>query len=1076
MRIGRRLVKGMVWGVVLIASILAGGLWFVYVYLTDGTTVARMIKDSASRYLPGSTLEPGRARLSLFGGSLALHEAMIRQPIDGVAFLALRIPWLQIQFSPRRLFSQGRLEVAEIRASHPVLRLKRRRNGRWNIQGLLADPWPGPELDKSPPIVITNGTLELVDDLDHAPAPPGGPARAALAPAVLRELMLRIDNVAGSLYKFEGSARGDMFDRLALDGTLDIETGIIELGGSLSGLTLSEALRRRIPVEARPAVDQLALNGGLVDLEGVRLKYDPKAPPAARLRHHAQVRLREGVWECTKLPFPLSEVSAQGVLDDGVLELKHLEGANGQTTVRAAGRLGLPPNACTCFDINLEINDLELDRRLRARTPPEFDELWDVFSPRGRVNVDLRVSRVVEAGPVEVAATVDCRDVAGVYRHFPYPLDHLTGRIEMAGGRVMLDLETLVGGKPIRLKGEIDEPGDDAVVKLVIEADGAPVDETFKKALPPDVRKILADFNPSGVVKARAVVNRRPEPGPDPKPEGLITIDAVVDLAERCEMTWKPLPFAIRDLTGRLELHPDSWTFKDMRGRNGQAIVTASGRVEKLPIARTKKGEEPLKVDVYLRAANLPLSDELKRALPQAWGRKTWDIINPAGACDIETAEVHVAPGRPDRTHIVIIPRPESSVRLEVPRSPGLSKEKGGVVELRMDRVGGRFVFDDGAVRMHDVGFEFRGAQARFAKGAVTVEDSGRFDLAVNDLWVDGLRFDEGLRKKMPQLMAQPALRLDDGRTFRARGDLEIGWSGRPGDLAWCRWDKTLVVFLNNTVKTAIPLEHVQGQIQGVQGWSNGAVFEVGGVLRLDSVVVAGQQFTELESPFSVKNGVARLENLKGIFLGGQLLGEGRISLDTTPRYAATLALDGAKLQEYARTLPGRQSFSGTLGARIAVSGLGNDVRNLQGEGEAHITEGTLGELPPVLKLARIVNRFLDVAPSADTPRNRGKTAFDSADVVFTIQNGTTTFDPIKFTGNAISLQGQGTMGPTGALDLKLSVLWGRDRIHVPVLSDFAREASTPFLIARIKGTLANPLPKLEPLPQFGEFLKKLRQ
>ncbi len=1070
MRMRRRLLKGLIWGLLLVASILAGGLWFVYVYLTDGTTVARLIKEGAARYLPGSTLEPGRARLSLLGGSLVLHDAMIRQPIEGVPFMALRVPYLQVQFSPRRLFSRGKLEVAEVRASHPVLRLKRRKDGRWNLQGLLADPWPGPDLDKSPPIVITNGVLEVIDDVDAS----AGARQPPHAPAVLRELMLRIDNVSGSLYKFEGSARGDMFDRLALEGTLDIDSGRLDLGGSLSGLTLSEALRRRIPVEARPAVDQLALNSGLLDLEGVRVHYDPKAAPAARFRHHAEVRLREGVWECSKLPFPLSEVSAMAVIDDSVLELKHLDGINGQTTVRATGKLGLPPGEDSALDLDLEITDLELDRRLRARTPPEYDELWDVFSPRGRVNVNLHLARSIASGPVDVAASVDCRDVAGVYRHFPYPLDHLTGRIALAKGRLTLDLETLVGGKPIRLKGEIDDPGDDALVRLVIEADGAPVDDTFKKALPPKVRSILGDFNPSGVVKARAVVNRRPECGPDPKPEGLIAIDAVVDLAERCEMTWKPLPFTIRDLTGRLELHPDLWTFRNMSGRNGQAIVTASGKVEKLPVPRGKNGQDPLKVDVYLRAANLPLSDELKRALPQAW-RKTWDTINPAGSCDIETAQIHVSPGQPDRTHIVILPRPESSVRLEIPRAPGGSRDQGGIVELRMDKVGGRFVFDDGAVEMQDGRFEFRGAEARFAKGSVKVEDTGRFDLAVKDMWVDGLRFDKDLRQKMPPLMAQTALRLDDGRTFRARGDLEIGWSGRPGDLAWCRWDRTLVVFVDNTVKTAIPLEHVQGQIQGVRGWSNGAGFEVAGVLRLDSVVVAGQQFTELESPFSVKDGMARLENLKGTFLGGQLLGEGRISLDTTPRYTATLSLDGAQLQEYARTLAGHQSFGGTVRARIAVSGLGNDVHNLQGEGDAHISQGTLGELPPVLKLARIVNRFLDIAPStADTPKNRGKTAFDSADVAFTIANGTTTFDPIKFTGNAISLQGQGTMGPTGALDLKLSVLWGRDRIHVPLLSDFAREASAPFLIARIKGTLAYPIPKLEPLPQFSEFIKSL--
>ncbi len=1069
MRIGRRLVKGLVWATVLVASILAGGLGFLFVYLTDGATVSRLIRESAARFLPGSTLEPGRVRLSILGGGLVLHEALIRQPVDSTAFTTLRVPYLQVGFSPRRLL-QGRLEVTEIRASHPVLRLTRRKDGTWNIQGLLADPWPGPKVDASPPITITNGTLELVDDAEIRTAD-GRPVRA---PAVLRELSLRIETAGGSRYKFEGSARGDMFDRLALEGTMDLATGVVELSGSLSGMTISEAFRRRIPLEARAGFQQLAMSGGVVDVESVRVLYDPRAAVGARLRYEAELRLRDAVWECSKLPFPLSEVSAHAVLSNDRLVIKHLEGTNGQTTARAQGVFALGPVPGSVFDLRLDLSDLELDERLRMHTPKEFDDLWDLLGIRGRVDSEVHLQRAGADRDVDVSAVVTCRDVAGVYRDFKYPLDHITGQVRMAGKRVTLDLHSLVGGKPLSIKGQIDDPGEDAVVHLEIEAEAAPVDDLFKKALPPDIRKLVDEFNPSGVVHARAVVDRRPEIGPGVRPEGLIAINADIDLDERCEMTWNPLPFPLRDLKGRLELHPDSWIFKNIRGRNGQTMVAASGSVERLPIACKVPGQDPLKVDVVLQAVNLPFTDELKRSLQPGW-RKAWDTINPAGACDIETAEVHVYPGKPDRTHIVIIPRKEASVRLEVPRTPGVPKEKGGIIELRMDRVGGRFVFDDGAVGMKDVSFEFRGAPAYFTSGTVQLEDTGRFDLAVTGLRVEGIRFDPDLRKKMPHLMSQLALRIDDGKTFSARGDLEIGWSGRPGDLAWCRWDNTLVVFLDNTVRTAIPLEHIQGQIERMHGWTNGTGVELAGVIRLDSVVVAGQQITAAESPFSVKGGLAKLENLQARYLGGRLLGQGQISLDTTPRYQAQLSLDGAKLEQLARTLPGRQSFEGLLSARVAVSGLGTDVHNVHGQGEGHVTQGRLGELPPLFKLARVINRFLDVAPSvAESPRNPGRTAFDSADVVFTIDHGTTRFDPIKFTGNAFSLQGQGTLDPQGALDLKLSVLLGRDRFHVPFLSDFTREASTPFLIARVKGTLSYPQPTIEALPQFRDFLKRL--
>ena len=360
-------------------------------------------------------------------------------------------------------------------------------------------------------------------------------------------------------------------------------------------------------------------------------------------------------------------------------------------------------------------------------------------------------------------------------------------------------------------------------------------------------------------------------------------------------------------------------------------------------------------------------------------------------------------------------------------------------------------------------------------RGTVFLEDSGRFDLAVSELDVKDIRFDLDLRKKMPPLMAQFALRLDDGNTFRARGDLEIGWTGEPGVPAWCRWKKMLVVFDGNTVKTGIPLEHIQGQLEKVSGSSDGATLEVDGIMKLESVSVLGQQITKVESPFSIKQGVARLISVQGRFLKGDFLGEDCwIALDANPHYHAKLSIHGAQLQDYARTVSGRQSYQGYIDARIELGGLGNDVRNLHGGGEAHITQGNLGELPPLLRLAKVLPAVLNISAISDRPRTSGKTAFDSADVVFTIAHGLTTFDPIKFTGNAFSLQGQGAMDPHGKLDLQLNVLWGRDRLHIPLLSDFTREASTPILIVHVQGTPSYPQYNIEPLPIFNDILRAL--
>ena len=134
-----------------------------------------------------------------------------------------------------------------------------------------------------------------------------------------------------------------------------------------------------------------------------------------------------------------------------------------------------------------------VDLRVRADRPGarpaaprshagEYDELWDVFKPRGRVDATVHVFRRQAGEPVDLSATVYCRDVAAVYRHFQYPLDHLTGQLTLEkndADRRPADLERR---RPAPAPdGTIQNPGVDAVVQLDIQADAIPIDDALKK-------------------------------------------------------------------------------------------------------------------------------------------------------------------------------------------------------------------------------------------------------------------------------------------------------------------------------------------------------------------------------------------------------------------------------------------------------------------------------------------------------------------------------------------------------------------------------------------------------------------
>ena len=76
-----------------------------------------------------------------------MSKIHLRQRIEGQLFETAWIPWLSVRLDPRQVF-HGKLEPREVIVSQPTLRLCRRRDGTWNLQGLVADPWPGPVIQE----------------------------------------------------------------------------------------------------------------------------------------------------------------------------------------------------------------------------------------------------------------------------------------------------------------------------------------------------------------------------------------------------------------------------------------------------------------------------------------------------------------------------------------------------------------------------------------------------------------------------------------------------------------------------------------------------------------------------------------------------------------------------------------------------------------------------------------------------------------------------------------------------------------------------------------------------------------
>ncbi len=387
-----RIRKILGWGFLVVASILGGSLWFAYAYITDSDTLAGMIRDETPKYLPKARVIVDRVQLRPLVGDVELKGTTVWQTIDGEDFRAVSIPWLQVRSDFRSLI-WGTLSTREIIVAQPRLRLRRRADGTWNLQGLLADPWPATKFPR-PVVTISKGVVELADGAKVEP--------------ILRDVSIRVEPQVDGSYKFEGDARGDLFEKVALAGTFHPRTGrVVMTSGDITSLAINDAMRGRLPPSWRSALDAAGVERGEVDLSIGRIERDPALGPG--VRYDVGVTLRGGVWKCAKLPFPLADVGASARITNDRIAIASAEGHDGKTLVRLrpSWLSGSDPVSGP-MELNLDALGLELDERLRGKTPEKLLGLWNDFSPPGRANLgrvdaSVRIARPATGAPWSMA-------------------------------------------------------------------------------------------------------------------------------------------------------------------------------------------------------------------------------------------------------------------------------------------------------------------------------------------------------------------------------------------------------------------------------------------------------------------------------------------------------------------------------------------------------------------------------------------------------------------------------------------------------------------------------------------------
>jgi len=920
--------------------------------------------------------------------------------------------------------------ITRIKISRPVLRATRRPDGTWSLARLM--PWPRFS-DNAPHVTVEDGSIEVFDPLKN----PSGML-------TVRDLHLELSPLESpsggrAAYRVAGHLTADKMQRLELSGKLDSSCANWEIDGSLQSIELCPELHASLPGNLAGQLEPLASIRG----DG-RLRFhatrDVQRTP--QIRFDCRGQITRGRIDHARLPYPLTDLKARFQCDNNGVVIEDVTARNGRTTLHGSGRI-FGYRSTSPLSLQVSARRVLIDSQFADVMPPSLRTCWYDYLPDGEVDADVKLDFDGRTWRPEVA--MQCLNTSFAYRKLPYRLERATGSINLKDRRLDLRLTAYAGPERVRLEGTVFDPGPHFTGGVEVTADDIPFDEKLFTALPAKVSRVVRSLNPRGVFDVCLRYGRQRA---DERPNQYIGI-----ALNRCSIRYQRFPYPIENIRGSIESRNGRWTFRDLTGTNDTGTMVCNGELG--PVS----GQEQLVL--HASGQNVVLEEELRDALPPHVAR-AWDSFKPRGTVDVPTITIVHWPAM-NRTSVALT---------ATPRDDGVSIEPV-CFPYRMERLRGALHYRDGQIDVVDLA----GAHGRTTfsgAGSCSISPDGSWHLHLGRMNVDRIVADHELIAALPGALKRAVAEIKPTGMINMRG--EIDFLKPVAGALRSSWD-TAFNLQQSSLDCGLKLENVFGGVR-LRGSCDGGRFTSHGELELDSLTYRNCQYTDVFGPMWIDNqrvllgawpetrdGPREPRQITAKLLGGTVYGRGRVQLGATAFYNLWASLAGADLAQLSQQglAPGKK-LNGKLQANLQLQGTTKGAETLDGIGSVHLREADIYELPLMVALLKIIS----VKPP-DT------TAFTASDVYLRVKGEHILFDRILFSGDAVSLAGQGEMSLDRQINLTLHATAGRGEWNIPLVRNLIGEASQQIMQIRVEGKLDNPTTRNEPFPGVSKALEELQ-
>ncbi len=1030
----------------LLAGLVAGAVFVFHLYRGVDETIRRRVESTLAQHYAHLKVTVRTAEL-VQGKGIVVRGLRIAEPeTEGLEGELLHVEemFLTCRTELEELL-KGEPEVTHVVLRRPTLRVRRREDGTWSAARLM--PLPQRQC-RSPEIRIDNGTIEIADtsspamtlrDLNLALAAPAEPDQAGDGPR---------------MRKFSGRFVADMVRQVEVSGLLDPCRPQWTMSGSVEGLELSPELREMLPAEWGA---KLAALGSLRGQGKLRFQagYDPEA--ASPYRFDLSGSLVRARLDDPRLPHSLTDIRATFSLTNDGFAVQDLFARSGQSTLQAScsgqGLDGQSP-----LRLKAEIRDLDLDPKYAELLPTALQDQWHKYLPAGHVDADVEL--VYDGARWQPDISVRCLGVSFSYEKLPYRLEQSQGTVELKGDVLTANVTGYSASRPVRVEVEVTQPFSGPCGWVEARGDNLPLDEKLMAALAKKTRAVVRSFNPHGTIN---VFGRTWRKSPDEPWHRHLVVGL-----NRCAVRYERFPYPIGNVCGTLEMLDDRWTFRELSGTNDTGLMTCEGT-----LYPTAEGPQ---WSLRLTGTNVPMEEELRDAMSPGM-QQAWNDFKPQGTVDLEEARIANVPGT-ERLDVELRVRPRrESTSIEPVHFP-----------YRLEKLQGLLVYRNGQVTLE--GFRGEHGNARLSttgQGAFLPDGSWQFQF--DGLTVDRLRIDRELTQALPGRLKKAVAELNPSGPIYLRGGkggLILARGGNLDDPITSQWDLQ-IGFDQTSIDFGLKVQNVYGTLQ-LAGGHDGRRFVSRGELNVESATYRDFQFTRITGPIwmddeqllfgawvdrpppgrsaarpSERSQAAR--PLAAQLFGGTVLADGWVAFGATPHYQVHATLSQADMARLAQeALPGPQTLRGKLHGEVELRGTGRSLNLLGGHGNVQIRDADLYELPLMIALLKIASI-----------RQPDRSAFSTSDVDFRIEGNHIYLDRIQFSGDAISLVGNGEMNFQSELRLRLHAMMGRGNLNLPVLREVLGGASQQILLVHVGGTLQNPETTRQPFPGVNRALQQIQ-